>query len=403
MLPHASPWACRGKIRADTRSQLSVHVRGPIQLKSFAVYTPGTKQSRRDTHTHSHSHKHKHGNGHRHNHQLAERAVGDMVTVTMNGQVVSWTNEYNGPGYTATAAPAPTTATTLMRSYVSDASSKPKTVASSATKAAQTSEVPSSSTDQPTTNGAWTRVAYYDAEQAISNGLVFLNHFGGQGSGVFDNTFGNSLSFANSSGTGGSSTSQILADTLLPSVAEVVIMTNQACGEQNGACGYYRPGSVPYHGFDGEDKAFFFEFNMPNDGQNASNPYDPANMPAIWFLNAQIPRTLQYGPPDCSAWTTGGGEFDVFEVLTSGYTMAKSTIHANKAGGDSSYFVRPESGYIKLSVIMSGNNFHLKTLDDDVSFDDVISSERLNGLVDSCMDASNDKVSIYSLTGAGSG
>jgi hypothetical protein len=30
------------------------------------------------------------------------------------------------------------------------------------------------------------RTAYYDAESQVAQGLVFMNHMGGQGSGVFD-------------------------------------------------------------------------------------------------------------------------------------------------------------------------------------------------------------------------
>jgi hypothetical protein len=33
-----------------------------------------------------------------------------------------------------------------------------------------------------------------------------------------------------------------------------------------------------------------------------------ADEPAIWMLNAQIPRTTQYGPSDCSCWESGCGE-----------------------------------------------------------------------------------------------
>lgn len=35
-------------------------------------------------------------------------------------------------------------------------------------------------------SGSWARQAYYDAEKQTAQGLVFMNHRGGQGSGVFD-------------------------------------------------------------------------------------------------------------------------------------------------------------------------------------------------------------------------
>ena len=59
-------------------------------------------------------------------------------------------------------------------------------------------------------------------------------------------------------------------------------------------------------GFDGTDKVFLFEFMMPMD-PSSHGKYE-SDMPAIWMLNAQIPRTTQYGPSTCSCWVTGCGE-----------------------------------------------------------------------------------------------
>ena len=77
------------------------------------------------------------------------------------------------------------------------------------------------------------------------------------------------------------------------------------------------------------------------------------DMPAIWMLNAQIPRTLQYGNADCSCWESGCGEFDIAEILDSGSTFMKSTLHTNTPGGDSDYIDRPTSGSIQLAVVFS--------------------------------------------------
>ncbi len=62
--------------------------------------------------------------------------------------------------------------------------------------------------------------------------------------------------------------------------------------------------NVPEDGFGGADKVFFVEFSMPMDEDSSFN----ADMPAIWMLNAQIPRTLQYGNANCSCWESGCGE-----------------------------------------------------------------------------------------------
>lgn len=130
---------------------MSFHFRGPLRLKQFAVYIPDKSGNKRDLDIevrsdalkkkYHHGHHRRHGKyndietssspdsalsgditschdnsaercptadrvnannittGH-HNavtdaHAL-ERDVGDVVTVTMNGQVVSWVNEWNG-------------------------------------------------------------------------------------------------------------------------------------------------------------------------------------------------------------------------------------------------------------------------------------------------------------------
>jgi Putative TOS1-like glycosyl hydrolase (DUF2401) len=97
-----------------------------------------------------------------------KRGVGDMVTATIDGQVVSWTNSYAGP------STAPTPAAELESPADQVAAPVSSYVAPSA---------------QPSINagsGNWCRQAYYNATSQTAAGLVFLNHMGGQGSGVFD-------------------------------------------------------------------------------------------------------------------------------------------------------------------------------------------------------------------------
>ena len=348
----------------------------------FASYTPGspsTKKARRSKHVRKHAHGPAHGHGRR---AHGKRAVGDIVTATINGDVVSWTNIYDGSTpSTSTAAPANSTAPST--AYSAPGSSE------------------SVALGNTTTDGCWGRNGYYNADSQESDGLVFLNHFGGaDGSGVFDYSFGNSLSYASCDGTCGAASPQTLENTTLPSSAEVIIMTDKQCTDDS--CGYVRPGTVAYEGFDGEQKAFFFEFSMPDSGETTTDIYDPVNMPAIWMLNAQIPRTLQYGNEDCSCWSTGCGEFDMFEVLAPGDQRAKSTLHGNKSGGDSNYFARPEGSTIKVGMILYDDNIHIKVLDDSISFDsemdpsvidDILSSTSTDGL----------GVSLFSLAGAASG
>jgi hypothetical protein len=48
----------------------------------------------------------------------------------------------------------------------------------------------------------------------------------------------------NSCGTSGASSPQVLADTVIPSDAEIIVMTSRECTD--GECGYVRPGAITY-------------------------------------------------------------------------------------------------------------------------------------------------------------
>lgn len=170
-------------------------------------------------------------------------------------------------------------------------------------------------------------------------------------------------------------------------------MADTICTETS--CGYSRNGTVAHHGFGGAQKLFLFEFQMPFDTTTGGTN---ADMPAIWMLNAQIPRTLQYGAADCSCWTSGCGEFDLFEVLDAGNTRCKSTVHGNSAGGDSDYFVRPTGKTMKAAVLMINENAHLQVLSDDYSFQNVLTADIVNAIVASTTSQSNSLgISLFAL------
>jgi hypothetical protein len=122
------------------------------------------------------------------------------------------------------------------------------------------------------------------------------------------------------------------------------------------------------------------EFTMPDDGKSGWNQ----NQPAIWSLNGQIPRTLQYGKAECSCWKSGCGEFDIFESLTPGSTMLKSTLHGSAVrGGSSDYFVRPTSGYMKAAVIFHDNDIVVQQLPNDFNINNPsIASREILHMVD---------------------
>ena len=182
-----------------------------------------------------------------------------------------------------------------------------------------------------------------------------------------------SLSYASSDATRGSASPQILANSMLDDNVEVIIMTDRKCSD--GDCGAVRKGTVAYHGFNGASKLFLLEFDMPTTGKTGFN----MDMPAAWILNAQIPRTLQYGQSECSCWTSGCGEWDIFEVLDSGNTRAKSTLHSDFSGGDSHYFERPCNSTVKAAVVFDGNAGagHIVVLPDNTDFPSSLTTEQV--------------------------
>lgn len=112
-----------------------------------------------------------------------------------------------------------------------------------------------------------------------------------------------------------------------------------------------------------------------------------SDAPAWWFLNAEIPRVLQYGNDKnnipCSCWSTGCGEFDAFEVLGRGEERAKSTIHrqGNIEGGDSNYFRRPVGRMLKFAVIFHQFNITAAVLDSGFQFGNFLSEGQILDIV----------------------
>ena len=187
-----------------------------------------------------------------------------------------------------------------------------------------------------------------------------------------------SLSYASPNAMTGAASPQTLADAMLADGVEVVIMADRECS--NGDCGATRPGGVAYHGFDGAHKLFLLEFAMPLTGKTGWE----MDMPAAWILNAQIPRTMQYGQAECSCWESGCGEWDIFEVLDSGNTRATSTYHGNISGGDADYFERPCHSTIKAAVVFDGDHSagHIVILPDSTDFPTTLSAEEVQKFID---------------------
>ena len=117
---------------------------------------------------------------------------------------------------------------------------------------------------------------------------------------------------------------------------------------------------------------------MPLTGKTDFN----GDMPGIWLLNAQVPLTSQYGMnPKCSCWTSGCGEFDLFEVLDHGNHRCKSCVHMVPAGGSSDWFMRPTEEPITAAVVFAGKDqgILLKVLDGEQDFDGSFSKDLVDG------------------------
>ncbi|KAI1479065.1 hypothetical protein K445DRAFT_53731 [Daldinia sp. EC12] len=343
---------------------LTLHFRGPLELKTVAIFTPSSGPSKREVqrpHTKRHGHQHLHKK--HHEHAKAEKRE-DMVVATIDGQVVSWVNNYFG-GAAETPAPAPAPAPADPAPSPEPPAPEPAPPAESYPEAPPPPPTNSAPVDVPA--GDFQRIAYYNAKDQVADGLVFLGNFGDPAiSGTWDTVWGASLAYANEEGTGAAPSPTVLKDCRIDDTKEIVIASDQKCDE---SCGAVRPGSVAYKGFGGANKVFLTEFSMPLSGQTGWN----MDMPAYWLLNGAIPRTGQYSK--CSCWAGdnaspqegGCGEADIIEVLRSGDTKAKSTFHFAAGTGDSHYFDRPTDKTMKVAVVFqaSSSTASIKVLDDD--------------------------------------
>ncbi|KAH9935105.1 putative TOS1-like glycosyl hydrolase-domain-containing protein [Epithele typhae] len=198
---------------------------------------------------------------------------------------------------------------------------------------------------QPTNSSGstWKQVSSWAADKKPSN-LVFMNNKGGSKSGEWSICAGASQSYANGDWTdAASSPNAELAPGFLPETQEVNIVTNTSCAEE--ACDGFSRGTAN-HGW-AASKMFVMTFDMP-----ASS--NPANVPAIWALNAQIVRAAQYGC-NCRGVGPGGcGELDILETVAGqDVTHAISEIYSPKGatGSGANFFARPQSGKVTYGVV----------------------------------------------------
>lgn len=379
--------------------ELSVHFRGPLNLKQFGVYYPNSSSSKKKrdesgdctTTRHVH-HQHKRAPAIKYvevTETVYKDANGNIITYVPSDQVIaSDASEVLSTLKTSITTSSTEAATTAFTETSSSSSSTASSSSSSSSSA-------SSDDEDDTATGSWLRSSYYTPGSA--DNVVFMNSKGGTaGSGVWSSCFGNSISYAASNGVDGASSSQVLNDVTIASDVEYMIFSGSSCSDSSGDCGYYR-GDIPaYHGFSGKNKIFVFEFQMPQASDSASTNYD---MPAIWLLNAKIPRTLQYGNSECSCWSTGCGELDLFEILSSGSDKLITHIHDGQGassstvyggGGSSDYIARPYDSTMKAAAVFKDGAITIAVLDDSTDFSSSLTSD----VVDSWFNTQGTVVSL---------
>ncbi|SCU91613.1 LAMI_0E06590g1_1 [Lachancea mirantina] len=402
---------------APLDEELSVHFRGPLELLQFGVYYPASgaslkKRENCDVEVAHHAHKR----------EAAVKIVEVTSTVWVDGEgnaaptssagyqssaVVTMSSlvpESSSPAYASSASSSPAYASSAFSSpayassassspaYASSASSSPAYASSSSSSSSSAASSPSSSSS-PSSGSGWNRVAYYTPGSTTN--CTFMNNQGGTaGSGTWSACFGNSISYAAADGVSGAGSPQALNQVTLASNKEYMIFSGTSCSDDSlGSCGYYRNDIPAYHGFGGATKIFVFEFTMPHDYSSSYNQ----DMPAVWLLNAKVPRTLQYGDSTCSCWSTGCGELDLFEILSSGSEKLITHLHdgqgndgtSSGGGGTQDYFARPTSSSLKAAVIFNGNDKSIHVVEVSDDFDPSLSAETVNSWLDVAASAAN--------------
>ncbi|CAN9326863.1 unnamed protein product [Alternaria alternata] len=210
--------------------------------------------------------------------------------------------------------------------------------------------------------------------------------------------FGNSLSYVTPRGDKVAAESLPFNGMLQTSETEIIVLSDKECDAD---CPYWRPNATSHYGWSGSSKAFFIEFQMDHYPNLGTDQGMLSDAPAYWFLNAAIPRILQYGSDrnniPCSCWSTGCGEFDAFELLSNGAERAKSTIHrqGNLEGGDSNYFRRPVGQTMKFAVVWHYPHITALVLDDKFDFSQSMSDDAMRKLV--AYDADSWVHSLYAI------
>lgn len=236
--------------------------------------------------------------------------------------------------------------------------------------------------------GDWNKQAFYDGSN--STNVTFVTSAGKNSS-----CLGKALTYADSDGVSKADKATLLdKNTLINSQDEYAIFSSVKCGDSGVGkdCGVYRSGIPAYHGFYGTTKMFLFEFTMPKESKVKKSEVSNYDMPAIWLLNAHIPRTAQYSlDANCSCWRSGCGEFDIFEVKnTTQSTVNKlfSTIHDYQGTDDietgiqaNGFIPRDTESTMVGGVVFNSDGKAQVFLSNSTSFDDTVSNDDVTSWV----------------------
>lgn len=253
----------------------------------------------------------------------------------------------------------------------------------------------------------WDRKAYYNG--SLSSNVTFLTTAGKNSS-----CLGKALTYADSDGISKASSATLLGkDTLINSQDEYSIFSTVKCGDSglDKDCGVYRSGIPAYHGFSGTTKMFLFEFTMPTESKVLKSEVSNYDMPAIWLLNAHIPRTSQYSTnANCSCWRSGCGEFDIFEVKNNTESTVNklfSTIHDYQGTDDiesgiqaNGYIPRDTEGTMIGGVVFDSNGKASVFVSNSTTFDSSISNSDVSGWVLKAGTAATEQLSSVSFSPA---
>jgi hypothetical protein len=263
----SAPFPFSGPL-APFDEDLSLHLRGPLNLKQFAAYIPVAAKKKRSTTKHHHMANHAHIPARRDVHhttvvEIEEIEENVVVQTTLHGNATTFTSLFATSKFLSVSLQAQSSniaqgsktfsgdSTYGSRPSFQKANAQSFTLVTGASASANETPLSYDSQSNPTqtstpmqqSQGDWQRTALYDSDSKISQGITFMNNKGGQGSGVFDVKFGLSLSYADGSAETAAQSSTIF-DGFLNNTVELAIFSDEPCSEES--CGFWRPGAPAY-------------------------------------------------------------------------------------------------------------------------------------------------------------